>query len=73
MSASQRLRQGGFPGADGISARRPAQAWLLLCFRTVRVGKSFRTVTASLAAKRLAPPPPPKDTLSILLSSSLLS
>lgn len=34
LSASQRLRQGGLPGADGISAQRPAKAWLLLCFRT---------------------------------------
>lgn len=34
LSASQRLRQGGPPGADGISAQRPAKAWLLLCFRT---------------------------------------
>lgn len=28
LSAGQRLRQGGLPGADGISAQRPAEAWL---------------------------------------------
>lgn len=70
-SASQRLRQGGLPGADGINARRPAKACLLHCFRTeLGVGKSHQTVTASLAAKWCAPIGLPKDTSSILLSLS---
>lgn len=38
LSASQRLRQGGLPGADGISARRLGKAWLLHCFRRTELG-----------------------------------
>lgn len=75
LSASQRLRQGGFPGADGISARRPAKAWLLLCFWSrVRLGKSLPTRTASLAATQLAPASSLTDSSEhpFLLSSSLL-
>lgn len=58
LSASQRLRLGGFPGADGISAQRLAKAWLLLCFRIVKSWKSHQTVTASFAAKQRAPANP---------------
>jgi hypothetical protein len=56
QAASQTLRQEEFPSTGGISAMRPAKAWLLLCFRRdkITVGKRHQTVTGSFPAKQLA-------------------
>lgn len=61
LSASQRLRQGGLPGADGISAESGQGVAFALFQDRVRVGKSHRTVTTSLDAKQLARTNPAKD------------
>lgn len=65
-SASQRLRQGGLPGADGISAESGQGVAFALFQDRARVGKSHRTVTRSLDAKQLARPTLRKTALSIL-------